>query len=227
MQGAITGYIDVAQATLYVFWLFFFGLIFYLRGEDRREGYPLVEDVVQPGDRPVSAVPIDNFPGAALTPVGNPMLAGVGPGSWGLREDTPDLTEAGETKIAPLRAATGYFLDPDGPDPRGYTVVGGDGMAGGEVVDVWVDRNELLIRFFEVETGTAAGPVRVLVPGAMATVSETARVLRVQSIMAAQLADVPKIKHPDQISRIEEDYVCAYYSAGTLYATPERIGPLI
>jgi photosynthetic reaction center H subunit len=43
-KGAITGYIDVAQITLYVFWAFFFGLIFWLRKEDRREGYPLESD---------------------------------------------------------------------------------------------------------------------------------------------------------------------------------------
>ena len=30
--GAITGYIDVAQLTLYVFWMFFFGLIFTCGG---------------------------------------------------------------------------------------------------------------------------------------------------------------------------------------------------
>jgi photosynthetic reaction center H subunit len=43
-KGAITQYIDVAQVVLYVFWVFFFGLIFYLRREDKREGYPLVYD---------------------------------------------------------------------------------------------------------------------------------------------------------------------------------------
>ena len=40
MRGAI-GNLDVAQIVLYAFWLFFFGLLFYLRREDRREGYPL------------------------------------------------------------------------------------------------------------------------------------------------------------------------------------------
>lgn len=40
--GALTGYFDVAQIVLYAFWFFFFGLILYLRKEDRREGYPLV-----------------------------------------------------------------------------------------------------------------------------------------------------------------------------------------
>lgn len=34
-------YLDVAQVTLYAFWIFFAGLIFYLRREDKREGYPL------------------------------------------------------------------------------------------------------------------------------------------------------------------------------------------
>jgi photosynthetic reaction center H subunit len=40
--GAITSYFDVAQLTLWAFWLFFAGLVLYLRREDRREGYPLV-----------------------------------------------------------------------------------------------------------------------------------------------------------------------------------------
>lgn len=42
--GAITSYIDVAQVVLYTFWLFFAGVIFYLRREDKREGYPLDSD---------------------------------------------------------------------------------------------------------------------------------------------------------------------------------------
>ena len=42
--GAITSYIDVAQLALYAFWIFFAGLIVYLRREDKREGYPLESD---------------------------------------------------------------------------------------------------------------------------------------------------------------------------------------
>jgi photosynthetic reaction center H subunit len=37
----VTSYIDFAQISLYVFWIFFAGLIYYLRSEDKREGYPL------------------------------------------------------------------------------------------------------------------------------------------------------------------------------------------
>jgi len=41
----ITEGIDWALVVLYAFWLFFAGLIFYLRREDRREGYPLLDDI--------------------------------------------------------------------------------------------------------------------------------------------------------------------------------------
>jgi photosynthetic reaction center H subunit len=37
----MTRYIDGAQIALYAFWIFFAGLIIYLRREDKREGYPL------------------------------------------------------------------------------------------------------------------------------------------------------------------------------------------
>lgn len=35
---------DFAQLALYAFWLFFAGLVIYLRREDKREGYPLQSD---------------------------------------------------------------------------------------------------------------------------------------------------------------------------------------
>ena len=39
--GNITGYVDLAQILLYVFWIFFAGLIYYLVQENHREGYPM------------------------------------------------------------------------------------------------------------------------------------------------------------------------------------------
>ncbi len=40
-------YIDAAQVTIWVFWFFFAGLIYYLRTEDKREGYPLDSDITE------------------------------------------------------------------------------------------------------------------------------------------------------------------------------------
>jgi photosynthetic reaction center H subunit len=39
-----TDYLDLTQITLYAFWLFFGGLVYYLRREDKREGYPLTRE---------------------------------------------------------------------------------------------------------------------------------------------------------------------------------------
>jgi photosynthetic reaction center H subunit len=33
--------LDVAQLAIWAFWFFFAGLVYYLRREDKREGYPL------------------------------------------------------------------------------------------------------------------------------------------------------------------------------------------
>jgi photosynthetic reaction center H subunit len=57
--GAITGYFDVAQIALYVFWGFFAGLIYYLHREDKREGYPLESDR---SDRSGGRVKVQGFP---------------------------------------------------------------------------------------------------------------------------------------------------------------------
>ena len=43
LTGAITQQIDVAQMALIIFFIFFLGLVFYLRREDKLEGYPLDE----------------------------------------------------------------------------------------------------------------------------------------------------------------------------------------
>ncbi len=58
--GAITEYIDVAQIVLYAFWIFFFGLVYYLRQEDKREGYPLEADPAVPSD--AYKVRMEGFP---------------------------------------------------------------------------------------------------------------------------------------------------------------------
>jgi photosynthetic reaction center H subunit len=46
MSHELTSSIDTAQVVLYFFWIFFVGLILWLRREDRREGYPLETDTL-------------------------------------------------------------------------------------------------------------------------------------------------------------------------------------
>jgi photosynthetic reaction center H subunit len=254
--GAITNYIDVAQLVLYVFWAFFFALVFWIRREDKREGYPaeslraggttMMEGfppmpepktfkmphtgrlVVKPGPEPaqykLNAEPIAPFPGAPLAPTGNPMLAGVGPGSYAQRAAEPDLTEAGKPRIVPMRVATHFSVVDRDPDPRGMAIVGCDGEQGGTVRDIWVDCAEPQIRYLELDTKNGK---RVLLPMAMCQVRGKKGQVEVASITGAQFADAPTLASYDQITMAEEDKVVAYYGAGTMYATPDRAEPFL
>jgi photosynthetic reaction center H subunit len=255
--GAITSYIDVAQLTLYAFWIFFAGLILYLRREDKREGYPLVSDrsnrVRVQGFPPMprskifrlpgggtrlaprleesAPVPpgraIGAWPGAPLQPVGNPMLDGVGPAAYALRADVPDVTVEGTPRIVPMRLAPDFMIAARDPDPRGMAVAGADGYFAGVVRDAWVDRSEVVIRYLEVEVTVPAGVWRVLTPINFARIRRARREVRVAAIRADQFAAVPQQHNPDVITLREEDRITAYYAAGYLYATPARLGPIL
>jgi photosynthetic reaction center H subunit len=95
------------------------------------------------------------------------------------------------------------------------------------VRDVWIDQAEYLVRYYEVETGTAGKKRNVLLPAAMARVVGSAREIRVKSILGSQFAGVPTQKKPDVVTRLEEEKIFGYYGAGTLYATPQRAEPLL
>lgn len=187
-----------------------------------RDGSTVSVPRPEPASGPLKARPSGNFPGAPLVPEGDPMLAGVGPGSYNARADVPDTTLEGAPRLLPLRAITGFDVDKNDPDPRGLPVIGADGQSAGEVTDLWVDQSEMLFRYFEV---TLPGGARVLLPVNFTRVDQ--RRVRVQSILASQFAQVPALKSPDLITLLEEEKIMAYYGAGTLYATADRQEPLL
>ncbi len=165
--------------------------------------------------------------GSPFEPTGNPMLAGVGPGSFAERDDVTDLTDDGRDRITPFRLNAGYTVPPQDFDPRGHPVVGADGVVGGTVVDLWVDRSEAVIRYFEVDVDNDGTSSRVLVPVPFCVLSKARQRVTVDAILGAQFRHVPKTKSPDQVTRLEEDMISAYYGAGKLYATPKRAEPLL
>ena len=165
-------------------------------------------------------------PGSAYIPHGDPMTAGMGPGAIALRADHPDRTHGGETKIAPMRTLGGAFeFAREDKTPIGFAVIGADDEKAGEVSDVWIDREESLIRYFEVKSGKNAGGPTVLLPHTFAEVKPGKATIFVDSITAKQMKAVPQTQSPDQVTRLEEEKITAYFGAGTMYSWPLRSEP--
>jgi len=253
--GAFTSYFDVAQVALYVFWLFFAGLIYYLLRENKREGYPMIGD--RPGRRPegwpgvptpktymladgntrvtprpegneqVNAVATAKWEGSARQPVGDPMLAGIGPGAYAqFRPDAPDHTfDDALPKIVPLRTVPDFWVATEDPNPIGMNVFGAGSVYAGTVADCWIDRSEVVIRYLEVEL--KEGGDHVLVPLNYAKINKKRRQIRVNSITADQFQTVPRIKDNETVTLLEEEKLVAYFAGGLMYATPKRQGPLL
>ena len=255
--GSITSYMDVAQLTLYGFWIFFAGLIFYIRTEDKREGFPMESERV-PGARiagfppipspkafvtlhgphayaprlepldTVNARPTEMWAGAPLTPIGDPLADGVGPAAWCKRAEQPEVTfDDGVPKIVPLRSAPGYFLAAEDPDLRGMDVIGCDDKKAGVVTDMWVDRSETIFRYIEVDVTASGGVGRRLVPMPLVKVKRGQRQVIVRSLAAKQFPGIPRLYSTDTMTMREEDRIVGYVGGGNLYATPARLEPLL
>ena len=249
--GNITGYIDLAQILLYVFWIFFAGLIWYLVMEGHREGYPMESGssgravikgfpIPEPktflleGGRRVTvpdltrkepaynAVASHPSSGSPIEPTGDAMTAAVGAGAYSNREDVPERTTHGVPLIQPLRIANDFSVAPQDVDPRGLPVMAGDGKQGGTVKDIWIDSAEMMFRYLEVEI---TGGKTVLFPITFSLISRNQ--VEVHAIYARHFAAVPALKNPDQVTKLEEEKITAYYGGGTLYADVTRSESLI
>jgi photosynthetic reaction center H subunit len=250
--AAVTSYVDFAQIVLYMFWIFFAGLIYYLQRESHREGYPMESargviegwppvpspkvyrmadgrEVLVPRVEPPHAVPnaqpLYRVAGSPLIPVGDAMKAGVGPGAWTPRPDVPDMDHHGHPKIVPLATVPDHGVSTRDVDPRGLPLLDAAGDQAGTIRDLWIDRGEMLFRYLEADVRVAGGVRRVLVPMPFASVGR--RGVSVNAMYAHQFAGVPSTRAPDRITLDEEERIGAYYGAGTLYADSKRAEPLV
>ncbi len=255
MIGAFTGYVDLAQITLYLFWLFFAGLIYYLHREDKREGYPL-ESPRHSGRYRIEGFPAMPAPKTYILANGHTVKAP--------REERDLRPIMGK----PLDKATGAALRPTGnpmvdaigpaayaqradhPDMMldggnllvpmrnapGFTVAKEDADPRGMVV-YGADRKRAG-RISDIWVDRAEPQIRyleveitngrkVLLPIHFTNFDFRQRRVNVQSILSTQFADVPALANPDQVTFVEEDRITAYYAGGTLYATPARSEPFI
>jgi photosynthetic reaction center H subunit len=256
MVGAFTGYFDVAQVVLYVFWLFFAGLVYYLHREDKREGYPL-ESERHSGRYRIEGFPAMPPPKTYLMHDGHTVTA-----PREERDERPIMARAMNSATgAPLVPTGNPMIDAVGPAAYAQRWDEPDSMLDGKPLLfpmrllpefsvakddpdprgmlVFGADNKIAGRVHDVwvdraepqirylEVTLSAGGRTVMLPIHFSKFDIRNSAVRVRSILSTQFADVPALRNPDVITMLEEDKISAYYAGGTLYATPARSEPFI
>jgi len=234
------GTFDLARISLWLFWLFFAGLVIYLQRENQREGYPLENDDGTPATSLFSTPEPKSFllphgrgfyrapdgqreprdlklartapnGGFPFAPTGDPMVDGVGPAAWASRRDEPELDGHSKPKLQPM-ALVGEFGVSAGRDPRGLPVRANDRQSPGTVSDMWVDVPEQMVRYLEIKL--TDGSVR-LFPMTMARIKADG--VHVAALSSGSFAGIPQLRDPARVTKLEEEKISAYVAGGTLY----------
>jgi photosynthetic reaction center H subunit len=257
MPGVYNGGLDVTEWVLYAFFVFFFGLILYLRREDRREGYPLEDDLsgrLEPaGGLLFTAQPktfrLPNGGGDVVAPsdvrdAREVKATRTAPWAGSPLEPTGDPMQAGVGPGAFAERARTPDLTTHGAPRLAPLRAAGDfyieihdadprGMAvlGADNAEAGIVSDVWVDRseylIRYLEVELAEGQRHVLLPLPLAKIERSRRRVKVHAILAGQFAGVPTLANPDQITRDEEERVAAYYGAGLLYATPARAEPFL
>ncbi len=257
MSGVtIVGNLDVAELVFYTFFVFFIGLVIYLRREDRREGYPLEEDV---GGRLL----YNEGPLQRARPKSFQLSFGRGDVVPELR----DYRDPVEIPNAVREAWPGSPLEPvgnpltAGVGPGAYSPRSDTadlGMLGHPRIVAMSVQDHVLFSARDPDIrgatilgadGKVAGTVSevwvdlsdhairylstdlatggaAVVPFAMCSVARNGTVT-CDALLAEQFAGAPLPADPTKLTLLEEERIIGYFGAGYLYATPERAEPYL
>ena len=255
-HGNIVGTIDAAQLAMIAFIGFFIALVFWLRREDRREGYPL-EDALTgrllSEGGPLSAASPKRF----LLPFGRgTVVAPLGPTEN--REPVEIKAERREAfGGAPYSPVGDVFAAGVGPGAYANRAQWADQDAHGlprivpiglvpqiTVAAVSTDPRGLPVygadgrkagTVVDLWVDRAEHMVRYLavdtaertVLAPMAMAVVRRDGVEISAINAADFAGAPFPADPGEITRYEEERVVAYFGTGYLYANADRVGPLL
>lgn len=252
----IVGTLDITELVFLAFVLFFIALIFYLRREDRREGYPLEDEMTGRIDTP----------GGPLSRA-SPKLFKL---PFGQGIYIPEHAER-DRRTIPAKPAFGGAGAPyvptgdpllDGLGPAAWAnrqpVPDVDLHGRPRIVPLRLDSHIAIAARDPNPVGMTVlgadglvagkvsevwidrseqiiryleiltpGGVSVLAPMTMALVKKSKGVIVIDALNAADFAAAPPLASPDQITRYEEERIVAYFGGGYLYATPERQEPLL
>lgn len=257
MNPQLTPGIDVALLVFWAFVGFFVALVFYLRREDRREGYPLEDEltgrVETPGGPLSTALPksfrlpfghgVATAPNAQRDPfaiaarrterfAGAPYVPTGDP----LVDGIGPAAWADRAKRPDLDMEGHPRIVPLTSAPQ-YGIASQDSDLNGWPV-IAAD-HAVAGTVVDLWIDKADRLVRylavalegaegtVLAPMMMAKVDRARRQVVLNAITAAQFTRAPRIEGVDSITLYEEDRVQGYFGGGYLYATADRQEPLL
>lgn len=252
MNLELTPGIDVALLVFWAFVLFFIVLVFYLRREDRREGYPL-EDELTGRVETVGGAMHTASTKSFLLPFGHGVVTAPTKG----REPVDIAAKRTDRFAGAPYAPTGNpLVDGIGPaawaDRAKHPDLDMDGhpriLPLSKATGFGIAREDSDLKGWPVlgADGAVAGHVTdlwidtadrlvryiqledgILAPMMMAKVDRRRRIVVIDAVNAAQFADVPRLAAANQITVYEEERVASYFGGGYLYANASRQEPLL
>lgn len=247
MTATFFGEVDLASVTLWLFYIFFAGLVIWIQRENMREGYPLEDDEgnasSNPGMWPLPEDKTFKLPhgrGEVTVPSGQTperadiALKRVGPGNGYPLEPTGDpmLDGVGPASWAPRRDVP--ELDGHGHPKivpmsaaEGFSVAAGRDPRGLPVV---AGDGEIVGKITDMWIDEPEQLVRYLElelnskwgSGTRLMPITFARIksncVKVHALYGKHFATIPTIASPRQVTLLEEDKVSGYYGGGKLYA---------
>ncbi|MEL7115773.1 MAG: photosynthetic reaction center subunit H [Pseudomonadota bacterium] len=256
MTENFLGTIDFAAVAIWMFWLFFAGLIFYIQRENMREGYPLEND-----DGETSA-----NQGPYPVPEDKTFLLRNGHGEYtcpsGQKAEREDLkgklAQTGKANGMPFEPTGNPLVDGVGPaswqnrrdepelDAHGHVKIVPLSSDDEHMVSAGRDpRGMPVVSGDNYVVGTVTD-IWIDIPEALVRYVEfelangkgkrlvpltLASVwsdqVKIKSLYAEHYGDVPTTKSPTQITMLEEEKICAFYAGGYLYSSADRADPVI
>jgi photosynthetic reaction center H subunit len=252
MSDAFYGNFDLASLSIWLFWIFFAGLVIYIQRENMREGYPLEDD--------------DGNPSAnqGLFPVPDDKTFKLPHGRGEVTVPSGQNPERTDIALKRTAAANGFPFEPtgdpmvDGVGPaswaprRDVPELDGHGhpkivpMSGNTAFAVAAGRdprglpvvagdNEIVGVISDLwidapeqlirylEVDLKDGGGKRLIPMTLARVWSNK--VKVRTIFGKHFPNVPKHASPNQVTLLEEDKISGYYGGGVLYASEDRLEP--
>lgn len=238
------GNFDLASLSIWLFWIFFAGLVYYLQTENMREGYPLENDDGTPSSNPGRfSVPKDK---TFVLPHGRGEVT-VPSGQHADRQDLP-LARTSTAGGFPLMPTGDALMDGVGPaawaprrdvpelDGHGHPKIKPMGADDAFRISAGIDPRGMPVVGSDDTIAGTVSDIWVDVPEAlirylevelkdggkrlvpMAMVKMKPRYVWVQSIPSTRFSDVPTAKKADEITLLEEEKIMAFYAGGRMYA---------